>query len=260
MENIENIRKEAEDLLRNIQQIVRESLKRGSKPKLPEKFLNNIQDVIDEVIDRPENSHLIGVLPKYREELREFLRIALEKIAAELKRQNILEESIFNNKDKLRLLAEMLIINLAEIAFALSKKLPIPPKILEKAKEIAIYHDYEFINKFINSDEFISQQLNIPLEEVRKTFTQSVKIRFIINNINNPLEALQRVKYYLENTLTDENIINIAISEGFTEEKARSLKRHPAYKDLYTLSFRIRLAIDYGNPEEGVRKFLRGEI
>ena len=72
---------------------------------MPEKFLNNIQDVIDEVIDRPENSHLIGVLPKYREELREFLRIALEKIAAELKRQNILEESIFNNKDKLRLLS-----------------------------------------------------------------------------------------------------------------------------------------------------------
>ncbi|GIW67609.1 MAG: hypothetical protein KatS3mg096_477 [Candidatus Parcubacteria bacterium] len=260
MRSIENIRKEAEDLLSNIQQIARRSFKGGRKPELPEKFLNNIKDVINEVIDYPENSQLIGILPEYRQEFKQFLRVALEKIAAELKRQNILEESIFNNKDKLRLLAEMLIINLEEIASALSKKLPLPPKILENAKKIAVYQDYEFINKFINSDEFISQQLNIPLEEVREIFTRSRKIHFAIYNISNPLEALQRVKYHLEHTLTDENITNIAISEGFTIEEAENLRKDPIYKKLYTLSFKIFLAIRYKNPEEGVRKFLRGEI
>ena len=260
MENIEIKRKEAEDLLKNIQQTARESLKSKKKPELPDKFISDIKNTIDEIINYPENAQLIGILPQYREEFSQFLEIALENLAAEFKRQKILEESIFTDKNKLKLLTEMLIINLEKIAFALAKKLPIPQKILENAKYIATYQDYEFIDKFLNSDEFISQQLNIPIEEVKEIFTQAIKLRFILHNIKDPLNALKRLKDNLNHVLTDENIVKIAMSEGFTKKEAENLKTDPYYKRLFTKSYKLNLALVYKVPVEGVKKFLKGEI
>jgi hypothetical protein len=217
----ENKRETAEDILKSIQIVARESLRPGRKPELPEEVLNSIRSLIDEVIDNPERSELIGVLPQYREEFKEFLIEALTNLGSELKRQGVLEESIFRiekteDELKLRLLIEMMIINVSEIAHAISRKIPIPKNVLEKAKYIARFHDYEFIDKFLNNDKYVSEILGITPEEVRDSFPKGIRLHFAIHNISDPLKALRKVKEHLDTILTDENIareLNMTIEE-----------------------------------------------
>ncbi len=213
-EEIYEKRKTAENILESIQKVARESLRPGRKPELPEEVSNSIENVINEVIDNPERSELIGVLPRYREEFKEFLIKALIDLGSELKRQRVLEESIFKIKTeedrlRLRLLIEMMIINVIEIAHAISKKIPIPKDVLEKAEYIARFHDYEFIDKFLNNDEYVSKILGITPEEVREGFPKGIRLRFAVYNISDPLKALIRVKEHLDTILTDENIARV---------------------------------------------------
>jgi hypothetical protein len=156
-EELGRIRETAEDILQLIQGIARESLKRGKKPELPERFLSLIDSVIEDVLNDPQQRNkLIGVLPRYRQEFKAFLIKALSDLASEFKRQKILVDSIFDIKtqedeNRLRLLVEMMIINVQEVAYAISKKIPIPQNIFENAKNIARFHNYEFINNFLNN-------------------------------------------------------------------------------------------------------------
>jgi len=153
--------------------------------------------VVDKILFSPEENKLIGVLPSYRKEFKEFLIKALNDLASEFRRQNILKDSIFKIKDtedinRLKLLTEMLIINIQEIAFSMAKKLPIPEKIRKTAADIARFQDYEFIDKFLNDDEFLAEKLDMSVEEVREYFPKSLRLRFAAYNISNPLEALKR--------------------------------------------------------------------
>jgi dsDNA-specific endonuclease/ATPase MutS2 len=108
-------------------------------------------------------------LTQHREEIRTFLIQALENLAKELKRQNLLNVSIFTDELKLSLIAEMLIINRENIAFDIAKKLPLPESIIEKSKKIATYQDYEFIDNLINKNELISRELGISSRRSRRT-------------------------------------------------------------------------------------------
>ncbi len=249
-EEIEKKREEEEEenILKSIQRVARESLKRGKKPELPEEVLNSIESVINEVIDNPERSKLIGVLPRYREEFKEFLIEALTGLGSELKRQGVLENSIFVIKERedvlrLCLLIEMMIINVVEIAYAISRKVPIPKNIFEKAKYIARFQDYEFIDKFLNNDEYVARELNMTIEEVRENFTKGMRLHFAIGNISDPIKGLQRVKEHLETTLTDENL---ARELNMTIEEVR--ESFPRWTRLYFAIGNI------SNPLEGLKR------
>lgn len=172
----------AEKSLKNIQEIVREELKSGGKPKISEDIEDIINKVIDNVVNdaikqeeeniitkdnlikeeeqkkqkEEEHNILIGVLSQYREETRRFLLQALENLAKELKRQNLLNVSIFTDELKLSLLTEMLIINREYIAHSITNKLSLSQSIIEKANRLATYRDYKFIDNFINKDELIA--------------------------------------------------------------------------------------------------------
>jgi hypothetical protein len=239
----------AEESLRNIQEIVREELKSGKKPVVPKNIEDIINKAIDNVINKSEENILIGVLPQYREETRIFLIQALEKLAKELKRQNLLDVSIFTDELKLSLLAEMLIINREYIAHLITNKLPLPQSIIEKANYIATYQDYEFIDNFINKDDLIAQQLNITLEEAQELFPKWLRLRFAVGNISNPLDALQRVKQHLDTTLTDENIaqqLNITLEEA---------------QQLFSKGLRLYFTINnISNPLEALKNWLEGKI
>jgi DNA-directed RNA polymerase specialized sigma subunit len=248
-EELGRIRETAEDILQLIQGIARESLKRGKKPELPERFSNLIDSVIDDVLNDPQQRNkLIGVLPRYRQEFKAFLIKALSDLASEFKRQKILVDSIFDIKtqedeDRLRLLVEMMIINVQEVAYAISKRIPIPQNIFENAKNIARFHNYEFINNFLNNDEYVAKELNISVEEVKESFPQGMRLRFAAHNISNPLEALRKVKEHLEITLSDENI---AKELGMSIEEVR--ESFPKWMRLHFAAHNI------SNPLEALRK------
>jgi DNA-directed RNA polymerase specialized sigma subunit len=246
---LERTRETAEDILRLIQGIARESLKRGKKPELPEIVLSLIESVIDDVLNDPQQrNQLIGVLPRYREEFKAFLIKALSDLASEFKRQKILEDSIFDIKtpedeDRLRLLVEMMIINVQEVAYAISKKIPIPKNVFENSKDIARFHNYEFIDNFLNNDEYVANELNISVEEVKEGFPKWMRLRFAVHNISNPLEALRRVKEHLERTLSEENI---AKELGMSVEEVR---------ESFPKSIRLYLAVhNISNPLEGLKR------
>ena len=252
---LERTRETAEDILRLIQGIARESLKPGKKPELPERLLSLIESVIDGVLNDPyQRNQLICVLPRYRQEFKAFLIKALSDLASEFKRQKILEDSIFDIKtqedeDRLRLLVEMMIINVQEIAYAISKRIPIPQNVFENAKNIARFHNYEFINNFLNNDEYIARELGMSIEEVRESFPKGMKLHFAAYNISNPLEALRKVKEHLDTTLSDENI---AKELGISLEEVKKIL--PKARKLYFAAHHIR------NPLEGVKDWWEGKI
>jgi hypothetical protein len=95
----------------------------------------------------------------------------------------------------------------------------------------------------ILSDENISKELNWDIEEVRGIITPSIKKHLAISNISNPLEALRKVKYNLENILSDENI---ATELDWNIEEV---------KDMITLGRKKYLAINYiSNPLGALKK------
>jgi hypothetical protein len=84
------------------------------------------------------------------------------------------------------------------------------------------------------TDENISKELDWDIEEVRSIITSGIRKRLTVSNISNPLEALKKVKYNLENILTDENIakeLNWYIEEvkGIVDV---SIKKELAYKNI----------------------------
>jgi DNA-directed RNA polymerase specialized sigma subunit len=194
----------------------------------------------------------------------------------------------------------MMIINVVEIAYAISRKLPIPKNIFEKAKYIARFQDYEFIDKFLNNDEYVARELNMPIEEVKENFTKGMRLRFAIYNISNPIEGLKRVKEHLETTLTDENLAKVfnmtieEVRENFTKgmilrfaisnisnpiEGLKRVKEHlettltdenlakvfnmtiEEVRENFTKGMRLYFAINnISNPIKGLQKWLEGKI
>jgi DNA-directed RNA polymerase specialized sigma subunit len=84
------------------------------------------------------------------------------------------------------------------------------------------------------SDENISRELGMSIEEVRESFPKGMKLHFAAYNISNPLEALKRVKEHLDTTLSDENIareLGMSIEE-VRESFPKRMKLHFAVHNI----------------------------
>ena len=241
--NLEQTRERSFEFLRNLQSFIREGLKGGKKPNIPVDIEYRIINTVNSVIDDPQNNVLVSVLPEYREEAKNSITRILEVMAKELKRANSLSDSFFNDSNILALMTEILFINLEQIRFSISKGESLSHSFLEQLARIATYHDSEFIDNFLNKDNLIAQVLGISPDEARENFSKSLRLRFAINNISNPLEALRRVKHHLDYTLTDENI---AKELGITQSEAQ---------EYFPRGVRLHFAVhNISDPLEALRK------
>jgi DNA-directed RNA polymerase specialized sigma subunit len=99
------------------------------------------------------------------------------------------------------------------------------------------------------SDENISRELGMSIEEVRESFPRSLRLYLAVGYISNPLEALKRVKEHLDTTLSDENI---ARELGISLEEVKNIL--PKARKLYFAAHHIR------NPLEGIKDWWEGKI
>ena len=83
----------------------------------------------------------------------------------------------------------------------------------------------------------------------REIFTDSLKKHFAVENINDPLNALSRVKEHLETTLRDESI---AERLGWSVEQV---------KEIFTDSLKKRFAVgNIGDPLKGIADYVDGVV
>jgi DNA-directed RNA polymerase specialized sigma subunit len=93
------------------------------------------------------------------------------------------------------------------------------------------------------NDENIAQELGITPEESRETFTKSMRTRFAVNNIADPIGALKKVAHHIEVTLSNENI---------AKELDMSVEE---VQQTFTKSTRVGFAIaNMSNPMKGLAK------
>ena len=80
----------------------------------------------------------------------------------------------------------------------------------------------------------IMRELGITLEEVQENFGRSVKLRFSVGNIGDPMGAIRRVKRHLDETLSDEAIMReLGITlEEVQENFGRGVKLHFATSNI----------------------------
>jgi AraC-like DNA-binding protein len=99
------------------------------------------------------------------------------------------------------------------------------------------------------TDDKISNALGWSEAEVKEVFTPGERKHFAVHNINNPSEALKRVKHNLEQELTDDKISD---ELGWSETEVR---------EVFTPSMRKYFAVHYiNNPLEAPKRYIRGEI
>jgi DNA-directed RNA polymerase specialized sigma subunit len=81
------------------------------------------------------------------------------------------------------------------------------------------------------SDANIAKVLDIDEADVVDVFTPGIRTHFAVNNISDPLQAIERVKVYLDTTLSDANIAEVL---GIDEADAA---------DIFTPSIRTHFAV-----------------
>ncbi|MDP3989106.1 MAG: hypothetical protein Q8P93_02635 [bacterium] len=236
------IRKEVGESLTGVQSGIREGLKGGRKPEIPEGLTESIAEIVDEVVESQDNV-LVSVIPEAHESTKEYLLHGLVSIAKELKRSGSLKDSFFDDRNRVALITELLIINKEGIASIISKNKTLSAGLLKKAERIATYHDSGFIKNFLDKDDIIAQTLGITQEEAKDNFPKGLRLHLAVNNISKPTDALKRVKENLDTKLTDENI---AANLGITPQEAR---------DNFPKGIRLHLAVhNISNPTEALKR------
>jgi len=64
-------------------------------------------------------------------------------------------------------------------------------------------------------------------EETREAFPKGVRLRFAVNNISDPLEAIGRVAGHMRETLTDEKIMEALLKKGITMTQEETREAFP---------------------------------
>jgi hypothetical protein len=99
------------------------------------------------------------------------------------------------------------------------------------------------------SDTGIAEALGISKAESADVFTRGIRVHFAVNNIFDPLKAIERVKSHLDNTLSD---TGIAEALGISEAEAA---------DVFTPSMRAYFAVKHiSDPVIAITKYFNGEI
>jgi hypothetical protein len=106
------------------------------------------------------------------------------------------------------------------------------------------------------TDEKIGEKLKeegveIPSEEIPQIFTRGVRLRFAVNNIKNPLEAVVRCARHVKETLTDEKIGEKLKKEGVEVSEKE-------FQEIFPRGVRLHFAVgNIKNPLEAVVRCAR---
>ncbi len=107
------------------------------------------------------------------------------------------------------------------------------------------WFNYSILNQWIEQEKLPIEDQN----EWREIFTPGILKHFAVRNVNNPLSAIKKVKYYLERVLT---ISNISQELGWSEAET---------KEMFTPGILKRFAINnISDPLSACIEWVRGNL
>ena len=219
-----------------------------------QQIINEVRDLIHSLGSEKGNEKIQKLTDSFCEYLEKSLIRILKGRRRGIKKGHIDRTNIINQDVFQQLLQQYQ--ESINLVFGWSNKLT--SRIFKASSTITPYWEMKKLSELL-TDGNIQKKLEekgvkMELEEVEKLFTDSVKKRFAVDNITNPMEAVERVAHHLTVTLTDGNIQKKLAEKGVKMELEE-------INELFTDGMKKHFAVkNITDPLDGCVKYAKGEI